>query len=594
MKVIREERMKKENWIGVLFLIIWGFWFFLMKGTIGYWGETDFFQCGSHYWNQFQIKPGGWSEYIGHFLLQFYQWTGVGALVQTLIPGAVFMLSRGIGNKLGILKPGLWLSSLPWVVLFGLQVGFRIGLAESLRILFLFLFLWGYLQISSRRWRFMLSIALFPVFFLLLGKEGYSVLYANFAIAEIWKRGKNFCWKMGILWLILVLAVPEIWRRWMYVMPAEKVFRTAVALDYGVWVIYGYMLCMWGMERLRFTGFSGEKRGWAELLMVVILCGWGMYAFYNRSAEYYFRMDQAAEQGNWEEVLQIAGRIPEPTREEFYLINLALANRGELGERLFEYPVWGIGCLYLPRETAYRTSVLGGELYYRLKLPNEGLHWTFQASVAAPQGMDFRTLRRLIELNVMKRDTALSDKYLALLENAVGYGAWCKRQRRELRQPVKEMVLPDETHDFFIGGRPFLSDMARLLDAGKSKEMVLDYILCGLLLDKDLGKFCQLMTMFYQADGKRIPSHYQEALLVAMTIDNQAVIQKDYSIDPEINKRFLDYNVLYRTYGKNKQQARKMMKEFRNTWWYYFHFVQPRAVDMKGHLLESLQVYSLN
>lgn len=39
---------------------------------------------------------------------------------------------------------------------------------------------------------------------------------------------------------------------------------------------------------------------------------------------------------------------------------------------------------------------------------------------------------------------------------------------------------------FLSGGRPFLSDMARLIDAGRSKKLALDYVLCGLLLNKRL------------------------------------------------------------------------------------------------------------
>lgn len=74
-------------------------------------------------------------------------------------------------------------------------------------------------------------------------------------------------------------------------------------------------------------------------------------------------------------------------REELYFVSLALAMRGELGEKLFEYPVWGSGCLYLPRDLDYKNSILGAELYYRLKVPNEAIHWTFQASVASPLGM---------------------------------------------------------------------------------------------------------------------------------------------------------------------------------------------------------------
>lgn len=587
------QKMKRENLIWILFAGIWGFWYFLMKGTLTYWGETAFFQYGSLYWSGFANRPGGWTDYLANFLLQLYQWVGTGALVQTLIVAAIFGLCRGINKTIGWVKPGIWVSAIPFTLVFLLQAGQQMTLADSLRVLFLFLFIWGYVQCVSVKWRYVLFTLLFPLFFLMLGKEGVFVLYANFVLYEIVKPGNRYRWGIMVLWAGLVLIVPVIWRNWIAIMPGQDLFVARGRQGYGWWVIYGYLVCLWGIGKIKLGGWRGKSRIAAEMAIVVLVCGIGAYRFSHSLAEDRFRMEQAAEAGRWEEVLRLGRKMPEPTREDLYLLTLALANRGELGEHLFDYPVWGIGCLYLPKELHYRTSVLGGELYYRLKIPNEALHWTFQAAVAAPQGMDFRTLKRLIELNVMKRDTLLADKYLSILENTMGYEAWCKEKRTELREPAAQAVLPDGAQDFFIGGRPFLSDMARVLDAGKSREMVLDYLLCGLLLNKDLGKFCQLFTGFYETGGKRIPKVYQEALLVAMTIDNQAVIQKDYLVDPEVNKKFLDYSALYRTYGKNKQQAQTLMKEFKNTWWYYFHFAEPRTMDLQGHMLDGGQAYSL-
>lgn len=115
--------------------------------------------------------------------------------------------------------------------------------------------------------------------------------------------------------------------------------------------------------------------------------------------------------------------------------------------------------------------------------------------------------------------------------------------------------------------------------------MALDYILCGLLLNKDLKKFCQLFITFYPAQEKRIPKAYQEALAVAMTVDNPALRKKGCHIDADILKRFEDYNAFYRTANKNKQQASELMKNFKDTWWYYFHFTDPRLIDEKGHVV---------
>ena len=127
--------------------------------------------------------------------------------------------------------------------------------------------------------------------------------------------------------------------------------------------------------------------------------------------------------------------------------------------------------------------------------------------------------------------------------------------------------------------------MARVLDAGRSPEMTLDYILCGLLLNKDLNKFCQLFTHFYPKNGSRkIPKAYEEAILTAVAAGNQDF--SGYTISPDRRKAFADYNALLRHAGKNRKGAAETMKDFKDTWWYYCHFIEPKDMDAKGNLLE--------
>lgn len=579
--------MKKDNYIWFLLPLLWCFWYWAMKGHIGYWEETNFFQKGIGYWNGFACRPGGWSDYLGHFLVQWYQWTWAGALIITLLTGGIYMLTRGIVREMELKRYSRVLSVIP-VALVCILAGNEItNLGDLLKVFFFFLLFWCYLK--ARNWycgRIWFTMAYFLIFFL-IGGGGAVVLYVSMAFREWVSRedGKPWIWMGG--WVLLVTVFPLFWKNWGYVMPAEDIYRLSGPVKFLLWGLYGYGLLLLVLSRMKFLKQEKRKKFsyYAEFAVVWIVCLGGFYYAYSEKSEYFFRMEQAAERGQWDQVLQLAQQTGKDERETMYLVCLALAGKGELGEHLFEYPVWGLGCLYFPRETDYKTSALGGELYYRLKIPNEAIHWTFQASVDTPQGMNFRTLRRLIEVNLLKRDSLLADKYLTILENTVGYGSWCQEKRMELSDPQSEYVSADSIHDFFIGGRPFLSDLARVLDAGWDKNMTLDYILCGLLLNKDLGKFCRIFDFFYPVKEKRISRAYQEALMVAMTVGNRDVTGKSYPFDPEVTRRFEDYNALYRTVAKNKEQAREIMKDFKDTWWYYFHFTEPKLMDEKGHVM---------
>lgn len=579
--------MKKEIYVWLLLPLLWCFWFFGMKGHIGYWEGTDFFQSGLDYWKGFACKPGGWSEYLGNLLTQFYQWTWVGASVITLVSWGIFTLVRGIVRIAGVKKFKVLISIIPLVLVTVLQGNEATILGDLLKVFFFYLLLWGYF--IARLWKYsrvFFTLGYLLAFFL-LGGAGAGVLFVAKTLGEIIGSKGRQSWLWGGAWLVLAVVFPLLWKEWGYVMLTEDIYRLSGPDAFLLWNIYGYGVLLPLIFQIGNLKQDKTKSAfyYAEMAFVVVLCLIAVYNAYNRNGEFYFRMEQAAIKGKWEQVLQMAEQVDNTERENMYLISLALANRGELGERLFDYPVWGIGCLYLPRELDYKSGALGGEMYYRLKIPNEALHWTFQASVASPQGMDFRTLRRLIDLNLLKRDSILADKYLSVMENTLGHDSWCRAKRSELQDAQRECVLADHAGDFFIGGRPFLSDMARVLDAGRSKEMALDYILCGLLLNKDLKKFCQLFITFYPAQEKRIPKAYQEALVVAMTVDNPALRKKGCHIDADILKRFEDYNAFYRTANKNKQQASELMKNFKDTWWYYFHFTDTRLMDEKGHVV---------
>ena len=55
------------------------------------------------------------------------------------------------------------------------------------------------------------------------------------------------------------------------------------------------------------------------------------------------------------------------------------------------------------------------------------------------------------------------------------------------------------TSPFFIGAHPFLSDMARMVDRYPENRKAVDYLLCGLLISKDVDKL--LGTSAWYAPG---------------------------------------------------------------------------------------------
>ncbi len=589
--------MKKEKIALFTFPLIWCFWFWCMPGHIVFGEESDFFMLKSAYWQEFALRPGGWTDYLAHFLLQFYKWPAVGALLLTGINFGLYMAIRFIAVHLSVPPAWLWVGYIPVFLNLYLQLHSDIFLGESLRMFFFFWGLGGYVAIRSVKWRYGIFTFAFPLLYLSLSPGGCIFLFLTCWGYELWRMKEKGRWGIGILWLGLLWSFPYIWRREMFFSSSESLYALILTplKNAGMWAVWG--MYVYGLCLLLIACGAGKMQKpfrrrvyWRELALVFVGLGLCFYRMYPAEREVFYRLDQAVQQGKWERALLVAQGIKEPTREEMYLICLALACNDQIGDRLFDFPVWGLGCLYLPRDMDYQTNVIGGEFYYRLNIPNEGIHWIFQASVGTPQGMDFRCLRRLVDLNIQKRDFAVAEKYLSVLEHSSNHRQWCAGKRVELEAVARDTLNFFADRDFFIGGRPFLSDMARVLDAGKSKSLTLNYVLCGLLLNKELEKFCRIFTHFYSyGPDVRLPRAYEQALLVAMDFQHESVMEKNWGVSVESARAYSDYMTIFQRYQGNKEEAKKMLWRFKNTYWYYLHFVSPRIADVKGHELPGVR-----
>ena len=587
---MRFDMRKKESIIWLLFPIIWLFWLFCMPGYIGNMEGTNFFQHGMMYFDNFIDKPGGWSDYAEHFLLQFYQWRWLGALIQTLILVGIFLFTRGIIAKIGIGKNRMIFSSLPFLMTLALQTNLQPIEGQIVEIFFLYLLMWSYLQVKHSVIRYSIATILSPIVFLILGGVGTIALYLSISVYELFKNKGVTRIIFIVLWLLIVAAQPFVWYEYIYISNMEDMYMSLAIKKYIFGIVYGYMfilLCIsWANKKFEIT----KNLLIVESLGILIIFGTILFCVPNYKIESFFKMDQAAIKADWDEVIELAEKLEHSSREEACLTNLALASKGELGDRLFEFnSQLGVAGLYLPRELEYKNSVLEGEFYYRMYIPNEAIHMSLQAAIDSPQGMDFRTLRRLIEINIQKGNTIVADKYLTILENATNYSNWCEDRRAELANPsIVNSLLPVE-RDFFIGSRPFISDMARVFDSGANIEMTQEYVLCYLLLNKDLNRFYSFFDTFYKPVGGRIPKIYQEALLYNMLFTKKT-LKNNYNIDPEINKRFLEYNASMSVTSKsalggNKQQIEESMKAFDDTLWYYLNFATLPKVSARGQII---------
>ena len=112
----------------------------------------------------------------------------------------------------------------------------------------------------------------------------------------------------------------------------------------------------------------------------------------------------------------------------------------------------------------------------------------------------------------------------------------------------------------------FLRDLSSMVERYKQNTKYADYLLCGLLADKDGNRFFQVFTILHPrlySDGN-IPTLYQEALL--LNASKEPDILQMYRIDEEVWEKFNDFTELMRS-GKTAYAKRK----YAGTYWAYVY-----------------------
>ncbi len=295
-----------------------------------------------------------------------------------------------------------------------------------------------------------------------------------------------------------------------------------------------------------------------------------------------FRMikaQQAIDRHDWDDALHHTERYldnqKQPNPLIFYFHNIALYNKGELLNRLFDYqPVVGINALYFPWQSRTRETEYGHYLLEQLGCINDAQHWEFEAMVVWGE-----TAPRLINLaryNIINHRKAIARKYIARLRQSLFY----KDEADRLEACVESGQI--EGLRAFSTNEPEKANFVNILNIGPNLQYVLsqdprnrmayEYLMCDLLLSNNLSRFVenlQLAAGFY----KQMPRIFDEALLVYQLGGNDT---KDLQPSDDTKSRFQQYVQIAQSGNMAALQA-----EFGNTYWFYLNCVSPYGNRLK-------------
>ena len=94
---------------------------------------------------------------------------------------------------------------------------------------------------------------------------------------------------------------------------------------------------------------------------------------------------------------------------------LALAEKGQLPERMFAYGVTEPACFFYERVDKQFCRNFNMQFFRALELDNELLHNAFQAGILSPYGNSFRSMRAIVDACVHQGSNRMLAKYVEVM-----------------------------------------------------------------------------------------------------------------------------------------------------------------------------------
>jgi len=307
---------------------------------------------------------------------------------------------------------------------------------------------------------------------------------------------------------------------------------------------------------------------------------------YNKNLCLNLEINQLTREGRWEDVLNTAKQCTNASPLLSCQINLALFQSGMLLDRIFSFPqLFGPFGLLMDFNWRSYSPVKTSDVYWKLGLINESLHWAHEALEL--KGPTPEILKRLGMAYMIKGDHAAAKRFFLNLKNVPFYKKNADDLIRLNDTPSKLAQDSDAKYirsymlsEDFIHLNTFSSvGLELLLKRNPNNKMAFEYLIAYYLLTGNLNGIVNYFPAFGFFKYSQIPRYVQEALLIIASYDsNFDQNQLNSLVQPITRQHFLNYQQILNKYKGNISGAKQELQtQFADTYWYYQMYVRPEA-----------------
>lgn len=553
-------------------LLTFAFFNFLYPYHIHYQEQLQFFRFSTDYFLESVVVPGGLGDWISGFLVQFFYYAPLGALILSILLGLIqFLTWKNMVKGSYASYPLSFLPATAMFLFFGGEenlITAAVALVTSLAAALCLI------KIRKDRLRDIITVALIPVLYVMFG----GISFITPVIVGINSAARRKGIKGNIIFAgaaLMMAAVTVIIARLCAPYPLDRLILGVHYHRFSYVIpLFAWISAILVPVAVLAAGVIRKDKAFALTLATVIIPAACLIpSSIDLDKEELFGYDFMTRMGQWNKILYAADKNKPESPIAVECINLALAKTGHLASDMFAFYQNGTSGLLPKYVRDHFTPGPTGTVYYNLGMINTAQTFFFEAQEGIP---DFQKSARfsqaLAKTNLLNGNHAVARKYVNALKQTVFYREWAEQTERLLDNPALIAAVPEYAHmlsvrirsrDFLFSQDEMDSMLGLLYLDNTTNTIAMNYLLAWCLLRKDLQRFMECHQLLQIGDDAR---HYQEAAILYWSLNHDSPAGMPGFISRQVESRFTKFISDFRS-GKNEEI---MQKEYGDTYWFYY------------------------
>lgn len=543
-------------------------------------------------WEMLRV-PGGFCTVLGQACVQYYPDLSAALIINCSLLCAIGLLCYLLLQEIAPRIYNLFLALAPVFGLMKVHLRSEYVLDGTVGLCLMMLLLFVFVRIRKVRVRFGYGVGSTVALYLLAGQLAalYGILLV--VLGYLCGRGK---WFHLFAALLVGVALTYAGIRLAICVPltdgiySERYQEMQLQPDsyiYFVWIRFTLLLFL-----LLLVGSGMKYLPWNKLYQKVILtsctiialfifssfCLPGQYDAQNMMMD---KLSGLQQKGNWDAIIRMHQGKKLRNYISLNYLNMALAQKGCLGDELFHYDQRGSLSLLASWNRTYYMSCLLSDIHYMIGDISLSEGYAMEGLTLAKRGGSPRMLQRLVKISLIRGDFALADKYLGILGRLLNYRGWAGKYKDYVGHPEKieqdkelsTKVLPLSQPDNLL----CLIDADSLwmghLEEPGTNRIAWEYSGCSFLLAKEMDKFKTfLLRTGKLPEGQSFPVHFQEAALV-LAVEDASILDL-VAVRPEILQRYKQFQKDVLLMKNSSDGLTRLYQQYGDTFWFYYYCKQ--------------------